>query len=220
MAGPPLAYNNQTIVVDYGNGMMPQHVVLNGFVAISQQGVANGSITATFSDGSNASLQYNNSDVSIATGNLTLDLNVNGAGNSFLLNGNLVPVGGVLDSFLNDFSSGGGPASWNGSSTALLGLVAVNQTAQMQNNFLGAQALGAAAPGWFCKALGVTFAVACAALAFAGCNAIAAACGAATTITVGGSLIVCAELITACYAGLVATPALAYLWYISNVWST
>lgn len=214
-----LVYNNENVLLDYGNGMPPQMVNLNGFVAVSPQGFANGIINAVYADGTQAMIQYMGSDIMIMSGSTILDLGVNAAPGQFFVNAQPVPVDPVLDGFLADFGSGAAPGQWNGTSQALLGLCAINATPAMNANFFAGQVAAAAAPGWFCKSCATTFSVAAAALAFAGCNAIAVACGASATITVGGSVIACAPLITACYGGLLATPAVAYWWYINNVWS-
>jgi hypothetical protein len=213
-----LVFANQHVVVAYG-ALPPQAVVLDGRVMLTLQGFAHGSMTATFADGSNAAIQFAGNNIVIASGGTLFDLWVNGPGSQFIVNGTPTPVGGPLGQMRNDLASSSGPGSWNPTSAALLGLAAVYQTGAMQNNVLAGRIAAAAAPGWLCKASATTFAVAASALAFAGCNAIAVACGASATITVGGSVVACAPLITACYGGLLATPALAYVWYINNIWS-
>lgn len=215
-----LAFSNRSVLVDYGSPYPPQTVVLDGTVTVDPSGFANGTLTATFADSTTATVTYGGDDVVIAYGATTLDLDIAGAGDMVLVNGVATPIDAVVGAFLAHMLGGGAPGTWSAAASgAVLALAAIHETPEMANNFVQARALATDAAGWFCKTLGVTFAAAATTLVFTGCNALVLACGAAATITIGGSVIACAEAIVACTNGLWATPALAYVWYVTQVWS-
>lgn len=196
---------------------------IDGTLFVSKTGVVNGEVVVTFVDASDAIITVVNDDITVSTDGHNLNLLV---GNPDItkveVDGFEVSVFDVIDDFVSDGSAGVLPAAFSPTSRNMLALLALQSTSAWRSNVevergTGSRGARRGSPGFWCQ---VDAAVGAGAMLFVtalGCGALLASCGAATTITFGGIVFLCAPLINACKAGTLGSTAGVYA-YIISVW--
>lgn len=196
---------------------------LNGMLAVAPDGVVNGVVDVTFTDGSSVMLMVVNDDTTASTAygsslRMTVDylINEDGLDDFYLVSStpvpepDLVPLDVVIDVFQQGLRNAPTVSAMHPLGRIMTGVLMVQSTPEYQANSERNRLTGEAIKKFWCKlAIGVAAGI-LAALVFVSCLPLITACAGGTKITFGALLVLCAPIIARCLAGGLGTFVAVY----------
>lgn len=172
-----------------------------------------GFVNLTFATGGYVSFEYNPGSQVMYCGETKMIFSP-GEEDAVQVNGELLPIGDVLDGLENDLAQNGlNPAAWDDNSKIMMGNVIINNSEDVRITVINVQVappVDGDGPGFWCLTACIACAAAITALATSGCAVLLAGCTSASAVTIGGMLIPCVYLVGACAGGIFIGGAGAY----------
>ncbi len=164
------------------------------------------------------SMEFSENKMQIFVEETTVSVSSADPVNQISVNGQLIPVGEVLDRLYFDVSyAPQSSAEWSGTTQALVGLGLLHSTDQFVRNVQAQREAGGY--GFWCKLYALVLGGLVTTFMTMGCLALAKVCHSVTVITIGGTAFLCADLLALCAGAVFVGGAGAYEFAL-NYWGS